>query len=79
MIIAVNHLADLIMAFFGDGEKLGLKIRYSIENKPLGTAGPIAQIDDLDDNFLVMNGDVLTTLNFKSFFNTHLDKRFKEN
>jgi len=74
VIIAVNHLAELIMAFFGDGEKLGLKIRYSIENKPLGTAAPIAQIDDLDDNFLVMNGDVLTTLNFKNLFDTHLKK-----
>ena len=74
VIIAVNHLAELIMAFFGDGEKLGLKIRYSMENKPLGTAAPIARIEDLDDNFLVMNGDILTTLNFKKLFDTHLEK-----
>ncbi len=71
--IAVNHLAELIMAFFGDGSKLGLKIKYSIEDTPLGTAGPLSIIDDLDDNFLVMNGDLLTTLNFKELFDYHLN------
>ena len=46
----------------GDGSKWGLKIRYSREDKPLGTAGPIALFDGLQDNFLVMNGDILTNL-----------------
>jgi NDP-mannose synthase len=71
VIIAVNHLADIIMAFFGKGEKYGLNIRYSIENKPLGTAAPLRLIHDLEDTFLVMNGDVLTTLNYRAFLDFH--------
>lgn len=45
VILAVNHLADLIMTFFKDGEDLGLNISYSVENKRLGTAGPLSIID----------------------------------
>jgi NDP-sugar pyrophosphorylase family protein len=71
IIIAVGHLAELIMAFFGRGEKLGVTIRYSIEEEPLGTAGPLAFIDELEEDFLVMNGDVLTTLNFQDFYDHH--------
>jgi len=72
IVITVNHLAELIMAFFGKGEKWGLNITYSIENTSLGTAGPISLIDNLEDNFLVMNGDVLTTLNFKNLYRYHM-------
>ena len=71
--LAVNHLAELIMAFFGNGEKLGLDIKYSIEDKVLGTAGPLSLIKDLDDDFIVMNGDLLTTIDFSDFFRKHLD------
>ena len=71
VVIAVNHLAELIMAFFGKGEKLGLNIRYSIENEPLGTAAPLKLIQNLEDTFLVMNGDVLTNLDFGKFFEFH--------
>lgn len=71
IIITVSHLAELIMAFFKDGKKLGLDIRYVIEDTPLGTAGSLSIIDNLDDNFLVMNGDLLTTINFKALFNFH--------
>lgn len=75
IVITVNHLADLIMAFFGNGEKLGLNITYSLESSPLGTAGPISLIDNLDDNFLVMNGDILTTLNFKDLYDYHFSNK----
>jgi NDP-mannose synthase len=75
VVLAVNHMADLIMAFFKNGEKLGLNISYSVESEPLGTAGPISIVKNLDENFLVLNGDVLTTLNFKSFFNFHKKKK----
>ena len=75
VVLAVNHMADLIMAFFKNGEKLGLNISYSVENEPLGTAGPISIVNNLNDNFLVLNGDVLTTLNFKSFFDFHKKKK----
>ena len=62
--MAVGHLAELLMAYFGDGSKLGVRITYSREDKPLGTSGPLALIPDLTDTFLVMNGDVLTTLDY---------------
>lgn len=69
--LAVGHLAELLQVFFRNGEKLGLKIGYSHEDQPLGTAGPISLIDDLDDVFLVMNGDVLTDLNFAELVAAH--------
>lgn len=71
IVFAVNHLAELIEAFFGDGRKWGVEIRYSREEQPLGTAGPIGLIDGLDDDFLVMNGDVLTNLDFAELMRSH--------
>lgn len=71
--LCVNHLAELIMAYFGDGSKWGVKIRYSIEDKPLSTVAPIKLIKDLPENFLVMNGDLLTDLDFKKLYNYHLE------
>jgi NDP-sugar pyrophosphorylase family protein len=73
--MAVGHLAELIEAFFGDGSKWGLEITYSREDKPLGTAGPIALVDDLEDNFLIMNGDLLTTVDFKHVMEEHKKKK----
>lgn len=67
--MTVNHQADLIKAFFGDGSKWKIKIDYSLEDKPLSTMGPLSLIDDLPKNFLVMNGDILTDLDFASFYN----------
>lgn len=71
IVFAVSHLAELIQAFFGDGAKWGAQIRYSFEDPPLGTAGPIGVIDDLDDAFLVMNGDVLTDLDYAALMADH--------
>ncbi len=71
VILTVGHLSELLRAFFGDGEKLGLKIHYSYEEKPLGTAGPLALIEGLDETFLVANGDVLTTLNLSELVADH--------
>lgn len=62
VVLAVGHLAALMRAFFQDGSRLGLNITYSYERTPLGTAGPLAQVDGLNETFLVTNGDVLTTL-----------------
>ncbi|HET6429118.1 MAG TPA: sugar phosphate nucleotidyltransferase [Phycisphaerae bacterium] len=70
--VAVNHMANLIMAFFGDGSRWGLKIDYSLEDKPLGTIGPLKLIEDLPENFLVMNGDVLTDLDFGDLYRGHV-------
>lgn len=70
--ITVNHLAHLIMAYLGDGTKWDVKIDYSIEEKPLGTIGPLTLIHDLPENFLVMNGDILCNLNYKDFLAEHI-------
>lgn len=70
--LAVNHQADLFSAFFGDGSKWGIKISYSLETEALGTMGPLRLIDDLPENFLIMNGDVLTDLNYGAAFQQHL-------
>lgn len=69
--IAVGYLDELLMAYTGDGRKFGFPVNYSREDKPLGTAGPLKLIRDLDDTFLVMNGDILTTLDYESLIDHH--------
>ncbi len=73
--ITINHLADIIKAFFGDGSKWNIKIDYSLEDKPLSTMGPLKLIKDLPENFLIMNGDVLTDLDFEEFYYWHINNR----
>jgi NDP-mannose synthase len=70
--LAVNHQAELIKAFFGDGSKWNIPINYSLEDEPLGTMGPLKLIHELPAHFLVMNGDILTDLPFGIFFDSHL-------
>jgi NDP-mannose synthase len=72
IIITVNHQADLIKTYFGDGSKWGLNIEYSMEDKPLGTMGPLKNIKNLPDNFIVMNGDILTDLDYSSLLVNHI-------
>jgi NDP-sugar pyrophosphorylase family protein len=69
--LAVSYLAELIEAFLGDGSRLGLRIDYSREPRALSTAGPLRLIEGLDDTFLVMNGDVLTTLDYRALVGHH--------
>ena len=71
VVLTVGHLSQLLRAFFQDGKQLGLKIEYSFEQKPLGTAGPLSLVKGLDDSFLVTNGDVLTTIDFKALVESH--------
>jgi NDP-mannose synthase len=72
VILAVNHLRELIEAFFGDGRNLGLKVTYAFEDKPLGTAGPIASVlEQLPERFFVLNGDLLTTLSLARLWEAH--------
>ncbi|MEM1212157.1 MAG: sugar phosphate nucleotidyltransferase [Planctomycetota bacterium] len=68
---AVGHLAELLMAYFENGSRFGVSIDYSREEKPLGTVGPLALIDGLPETFLVMNGDVLTTLDYGQLVREH--------
>ena len=70
--LAVGHMSQMFRAFFGDGSALGLELSYSVEQEALGTAGPIAlAIDQLEDDFLVMNGDLLTTLPYRKLLDDH--------
>ncbi len=73
--ITINHMADIIKAFCGDGSKWGILIDYSLEDKPLSTMGPLKLIRNLPEDFLVMNGDVLTDLNFETFYDEHLKSK----
>lgn len=72
--LAVNHLSHLIMAYFGDGARFGMTIDYSLEEGELSTIGPLTLVDDLPENFLVMNGDILCDLDYRKFFETHVQK-----
>jgi NDP-mannose synthase len=71
--LAVNHLSNLIKAYFGDGSQWNIRIDYSLEDKPLSTIGPLTLIDDLPEHFLVMNGDILCDLDFAVFFRRHVE------
>lgn len=72
IIMSLGYLADLIKLYFQDGSYFGLTIRYSIETDPLGTAGPLRIVNGLEDDFLVVNGDELTTLDFRALYEHHM-------
>jgi NDP-sugar pyrophosphorylase family protein len=74
-VLAVNHLASLIETYFGAGDRCNLHLRYSLEDQPLGTAGPLAIMPDLANDFLVLNGDILTNIDFKDLFDFHVSQR----
>lgn len=69
--LAVNHQADLFRAFFGNGEKWGITIDYSLEHMALSTMGPLKLIPDLPEHFLVMNGDILSDVDYGRFLSDH--------
>jgi NDP-mannose synthase len=71
--LSIHHLADDIIKHFGNGHKWNLHIDYSLEEFPLGTAGPLKILKDLPESFLVANCDILTDLNFAFFLKNHLD------
>ena len=71
VVLCVGHLAELVMAFCGDGKRWGLKIRYVREEKPLHTAGALRLVRGLAPHFLVVNGDILTTLDFRALMRRH--------
>lgn len=71
VVLTVGHLAGLMQAFFQDGQQYDLDISYSYEAVPLGTAGPLAMVPNLEKTFMVSNGDVLTLLNFNDLLDFH--------
>ena len=74
-VLAVNNLADQIETYLGP-EKYGIKLRYSYEETPLGTGGPVKLVEKMlrDDDFLVLNGDILSFINYKELMEKHLEK-----
>lgn len=75
IVITVGHLAALMKTYFLDGREFGLNITYSHEDKPLGTAGPLSLVPNLNEPFFVMNGDVLTTLDFLELLKFHRSQK----
>lgn len=71
IVVAVGYKSELIMAVLGDGSRFGLNIRYHLEDEPLGTVGALATIEGLEDNFLVMNGDICTNMHFGDLLRHH--------
>ncbi|HOE10287.1 MAG TPA: sugar phosphate nucleotidyltransferase [bacterium] len=69
--LAVGYRADLVMAVMGDGHRFHVEIDYSIEEKPLGTIGPLSRLGKLEETVLVINGDTLTDLNYVDFLEYH--------
>lgn len=70
--IAIGHLGNIIRAYVGDGSQWGLEVGYATEDNPLGTMGPLLTMrEDLPEHFLVMNGDVLTDLDFGQLLRGH--------
>ncbi len=71
----VNYKSEAIKEYFGRGESFGTDITYVEEHQALGTAGPLSLIEEsFEEPFIVMNGDLITTLNFESLLNFHLEK-----
>lgn len=70
--IAIGHLGHIIRAYVGNGARWGLRVGYSTEDSPLGTMGPLlTMMDRLPEHFLVMNGDVLTDLDYADVLTSH--------
>jgi NDP-sugar pyrophosphorylase family protein len=72
LVIATGHLAELIEAYFRDGGRWGVRIRYVREERPLGTAGALRLVEEMAEHALVMNGDILTDLDFAALYRFHV-------
>lgn len=72
----INYLGSMIRDYFGDGEKWGVTIHYVEETKRMGTAGALSLLPHtMQTPFLVMNGDLLTKLDFKSLMDFHINQK----
>jgi NDP-sugar pyrophosphorylase family protein len=75
IVLTLGHMAPFFMTFIGDGGQWGAKIEYCCEQEPLGTAAPLRLVEKLDDDFIVMNGDILTTLDYNALFRAHRERK----
>ncbi len=67
--IATNYKADYITTFIGDGKRLGVNVKFSNEEIPLGTCGPLSLLrEELNEPFILMNGDILSTIDFGKLY-----------
>lgn len=74
-IITVSHLGHMIMEYFGDGSRFGVKIEYFVEHVPMGNAGALFELrDKLEDDFLLLNGDVIFDVDFSRMISYHKKK-----
>jgi NDP-sugar pyrophosphorylase family protein len=71
IVLALGHMAPLFTAAIGDGSRWGVNIDYCLEEEPLGTAGVLRLVPEPPETLLVMNGDLLTTLDYQSLFAAH--------
>ena len=77
-IISTHYLAEKIISYFADGSEFGVKIQYTNEETPLGTAGSLSLLKDnveIRDNLIIVNGDVLTNIDFRRLVNFHMDSK----
>ncbi len=75
IVVTVAYLANQIRTYFGDGSEFGVKISYATEDQPLGTAGSVRNaMDELDERFLVISGDVLTDIDLGKIIALHEEK-----
>ena len=73
-VLCVNYKSHVIQDYFGDGNKFGVHIEYILENKRMGTAGALSLLENNPEHpFFVMNGDLLTNVNFENLLDYHLD------
>ena len=74
IIMCVNYKSEIIKEYFGNGDKFGVKIEYVLENQRMGTAGALSLLKERPkDDFFVMNGDLLTNVNFEYLHEYHKD------
>ncbi len=73
--LSVNYLKEVIIDYFGDGSQFGVEIEYLVEEQPLGTAGALTLIDKPEKPILVMNGDVLTRVDYGRLIESHLNSK----
>ena len=73
VMVTTHYKGELISDHFGDGDGFGVKIDYVQEDKPMGTAGALSQLEPSDKPLLVMNGDILTRVDFRAMLDFHVD------
>ena len=74
IVLVIGHLGDVILNHFGDGSRFGVRIRYFVEDHPLGTAGALFRMEELSEDFILLNGDVLADIDWNRLIAFHHTK-----